>query len=613
MNPKKYRKLTTTEVALLEKQGCMSTNWSKVEVSGGFEAEYIQNVTFRRHVKIGATGTEIVNDDGIRRRTGIYHAEIIDCTIGDNVFISRIGSYISGYDIADNAYIEDTGNIVCTGKSTFGNGVMAAALNEGGGREVPIYDDITAQTGYIMTMYRHRPEMIRRMEQIVGEYVKTLDPARGVIGRGVKIISCNTVRDMRIGDHAVIFGVSELTNGTIKSSKDDPTHIGTGVKARDFICTYGSHVDNGSVLSRCFMGEACHIDFGFVAADSLFFANAHCANGEAASIFAGPYTVSHHRATLLIAGYFSFFNAGSGSNQSNHLFRTGAIHQGIHERGTKFGSSSYIMLPAREGAYTVVLGKHRCHHDTTDFPYSYLVEEDGHSFLIPAANLINQGTLRDVAKWPKRDKRGEIKSDLINFREFTPHIGNKICRAIMQSEKMLEREDVNVFNFERVRIKRSVLRRGLKIYQQALDATIGTILAEGFESKAEGDPDWVDMAGMYAPRRAVAGILDRIENGRLSTIEAIDRELIALHDAYRDHAYAWALMKLGEILKREPTGRDIADAIAKGNRAFEEITALRMQNARLDAGEIMATGYGIDAVSKEEIAADFKAVRGVEI
>lgn len=613
MNSKKYRNLTTTEVALLEKQGCSSTNWSKVEVSDGFEAEYIQNVIFRRHIKIGATGTEIINDDGIRRRTGIYNSEIIDCTIGDNVFISRIGAYISGYDIADDVYIEDTGNIVCTGKSTFGNGIMAATLNEGGGREVPIHDNMTAQTGYMMTMYRHRPEMIRRMEQMVGEYVKTLDPARGVIGRGAKIISCNTIRDMRIGDHAVIFGVSELTDGTIKSSKETPTHIGTGTKAHDFICSYGSRIDNGSVLSRCFVGEACHVDFGFVAADSLFFANAHCANGEAASIFAGPYTVSHHRATLLIAGYFSFFNAGSGSNQSNHLFRTGAIHQGIHERGAKFGSSSYIMLPAREGAYTVVLGKHRSHHDTTDFPYSYLLEEDGHSFLIPAANLINHGMLRDIAKWPKRDKRGDIKSDLINFREFTPYIGNKIGRAIMHSERMLERADVNIFNFERARIKRSVLRRGVKIYQQALDATIGTILAEGFGSKVAGDPDWVDMAGMYAPRREVVRILDRIENGELSTIEAIDRELISLHGAYRDHAYGWALMRLGETLEREPSSQDIADAVAKGLAALEEITTLRTHNARQDAGEIMATGYGIDAVSHEEIAADFRAVRGVEI
>ena len=95
---------------------------------------------------------------------------------------------------------------------------------------------------------------------------------------------------------------------------------------------------------------------GFTAAESLFSPNSHCENGEAASIFAGPYTVSHHKSSLLIAGMFSFFNAGSGSNQSNHLFKSGAVHQAVHLRGCKFASSAYIMSPALEGAFTMVMG-----------------------------------------------------------------------------------------------------------------------------------------------------------------------------------------------------------------------------------------------------------------
>ena len=66
-------------------------------------------------------------------------------------------------------------------------------------------------------------------------------------------------------------------------------------------------------------------------------------------MFAGPYTVSHHRATLLIAGYFSFFNAGSGANQSNHMYKSGPVHQGVHLRGCKFGSDAYVLLPASTG------------------------------------------------------------------------------------------------------------------------------------------------------------------------------------------------------------------------------------------------------------------------
>lgn len=610
---KNYRRLTGEEIARLESQGCTCDDWSTIFAAEGFSPDFVEGVKFAGTVSIGATGREITNADGVVRRAGIYYAEIIDCTIGDNVFISKIGSYVSGYRIDDDVYIEDTGKIVCTGRSTFGNGVLSATLNEGGGREVPIFDNLNAQSAYIMAMYRHRPRLIETMGRMVQEHTAALETGYGIIRRGVQITSSNTIRDVRIGEYAVINGVSELTNGTIKSSKERPTRIGTSVKARDFVCAVGATVDTGAVLSRCFVGESAHIGFAFTTADSLFFANSHCENGEAASIFAGPYTVSHHRSTLLIAGYFSFFNAGSGTNQSNHLFRTGAIHQGIHERGIKTGSSSYIMLPAREGAYTVVIGKHRNHHDTTDFPYSYLIEEEGHSYLIPASNLINHGMMRDLEKWPRRDKRGQQKSDIINFREWTPYIGQRILRAIEHSETMLARKDVNIFNFERTRIKRSVLRRGLRLYQQALEATLGSILEEGCANRREADERWLDMAGMVAPRREVESILDRIESGELSTFEDIDGALRQLDGDYRDHAYAWALSALGRMLGHEPTPQDIEMAIGKGRESMANINALREMNARQDAGEIMATGYGIDAATKEEIAADFRAVRGVEL
>ena len=610
---KNYRRLTAEEIARLESQGCTCTDWSTVFAAEGFSTDFIINVNFKGTVKVGATGKEITNGDGVKRRAGIYNCELIDCTVGDHVFISKIGSYIARYDIGDYAYIEDTGKIVCTGRSTFGNNVEAATLNESGSREVPIFDDLTAQTAYIMCMYRHRPRMIGALKRMISDHTATLDPSRGIIRRGVQITSCNTLRDVRIGEYALINGVSELSNGTIKSSKDRPTRIGTSVKARDFVCAVGATIDSGAVIQRCFVGEGAHIGFAFTTNDSLFFANSHCENGEAASIFAGPYTVSHHRSTLLIAGYFSFFNAGSGSNQSNHLFRTGAIHQGIHERGTKFGSSSYIMLPAREGAYTVVLGKHRSHHDTTDFPYSYLLEEEGHTYLVPASNLINQGTMRDVAKWPKRDKRGEVKSDIVNFREWTPYVGQKIMNAIRHSEKMLARKDVNIFNFERTRIKRSVLRRGLRLYQQGLEAILATIFEEGAPHPAEADPNWVDVAGMFAPRREVEKILDGIETGEIGTLEALADIFRRLDSEYTGHAYAWAEMVLAEQLGHAPSPADIAQAIETGRESRTNIEVLRTMNARQDAGEIMATGYGIDAVTKEEIAADFKAVRGVEI
>lgn len=70
------------------------------------------------------------------------------------------------------------------------------------------------------------------------------------------------------------------------------------------------------------------IEKGFTAHDSLVFSNCSLENGEACALFAGPYTVSMHKSSLLIGCQTSFMNAGSGTNQSNHMYKLGPVHWG---------------------------------------------------------------------------------------------------------------------------------------------------------------------------------------------------------------------------------------------------------------------------------------------
>ena len=64
---------------------------------------------------------------------------------------------------------------------------------------------------------------------------------------------------------------------------------------RDFIVCGNSIIDNGTVAERCFFGNATRAS-ALTATDSLFFAGSHCDNGEACSVLAGPYTISHRGA-----------------------------------------------------------------------------------------------------------------------------------------------------------------------------------------------------------------------------------------------------------------------------------------------------------------------------
>ena len=66
-----------------------------------------------------------------------------------------------------------------------------------------------------------------------------------------------------------------------------------------------------------------------------------------------------------------------------------------------------MLWPARIGAFSLVMGRHTTHPDTSSLPFSYLIESKGVTYLVPGVNLRSVGTIRDVQKWPKRDRRPE--------------------------------------------------------------------------------------------------------------------------------------------------------------------------------------------------------------
>ena len=212
---------------------------------------------------------------------------------------------------------------------------------------------------------------------------------------------------LRFGPFCRIDGAIRLNEGSVNSCREDPVLIGPGVIMDHFIVCSGSIVTDSTLVDKCFIGQGCVLGKHYSAENSLFFANCAGFHGEACSIFAGPYTVTHHKSTLLIAGIFSFMNAGSGSNQSNHMYKLGPIHQGIMERGSKTTSDSYVLWPARIGPFTLVMGRHYKNMDTSSLPFSYLIESNDESILVPGINLRSVGTIQRCSEMAKtRQKKG---------------------------------------------------------------------------------------------------------------------------------------------------------------------------------------------------------------
>ena len=67
-----------------------------------------------------------------------------NCTVGNDVFIDKVHNYIANYSIGEGTYIENVNLLLVDGVSSFGNGVKVPVMNEGGGREIPIFDWLSA-------------------------------------------------------------------------------------------------------------------------------------------------------------------------------------------------------------------------------------------------------------------------------------------------------------------------------------------------------------------------------------------------------------------------------------------------------------------------------------
>ncbi|MBQ0137561.1 MAG: DUF4954 family protein [Bacteroidales bacterium] len=624
------RNLTQTEIQQLQAQGCTATDWSSIFVSDGFDAQYVQDAQFSGRVTMGAFNREFELPGGITIHSGIAHARIHNCEIADDVHLWNIHNYIANYRIGRGTCIENVNAILVEGKTSFGNGVRVPVMNEGGGREIPIFDHLSAPLAYILTLYRHRKEMIKTLDKMIDAYAESVSSDMGEIGEEVHILNCGSIRDVRIGDYAHLGGTSRLRNGSINSNASAPVKLGSGVKCTDFIISSGVEILDSTIVDKCFVGQGCVFDKHYSAGESLFFSNCQGMHGEACAIFAGPYTVTHHKSTLLIAGMFSFLNAGSGSNQSNHMYKLGPIHQGVAERGAKTTSDSYLLWPSRIGAFSLVMGRHTHHADTAELPFSYLIENNSETYVVPGANLRTVGTIRDAQKWPKRDNRKDPNQlDPINFNLLSPYTVQKMYQGlgVLNELERISGTDTDEYGYKNTKIRNSSLKHGMALYKIGIAKFLGNSLISRLEKfsftnmdevhqvlqpdTTIGMGEWIDLAGLIAPRAAVSALMDEIEKGQM-TLEQIQERFMTWHRNYYTYEWTWALDKLEAYWGckgTEVTLDQLCQAVIDWKNAVVGLDKMVYEDAKKEFNLNSQTGFGVDG-DAEQRQADFESVRG---
>ena len=109
-----YRPLKLDEVALLNKNGNSSDNWSNVMVSDIFLPEL---------VRIGRLEPYFLEFHNLRRPVGLYNSTIISSDIGNNVVIDNV-NYLSHYIIGNDVMLVNINELATTDHAKFGNGIL---------------------------------------------------------------------------------------------------------------------------------------------------------------------------------------------------------------------------------------------------------------------------------------------------------------------------------------------------------------------------------------------------------------------------------------------------------------------------------------------------------
>ncbi len=661
-----YRKLTEDEVLLLRRNGCTAGDWSLVTVApeatiaapdGGTPDENaitLHKVRFGSNAALGP-GCRIERSaiSGCTLAAGcmVTDSTLADCAVGALTEIRNV-ERIENYTVGAGCRITDCGAITAAPYASMGCGTTVDVLDETGGRRITICPGLTAQVAYMAAFYRHNPPLVGAIETLVRNEVRTRASREGHVADGATIRYVTTIENVDIGPRAEISSAVQLRNGTLGPD----AKVLENVSASDFILADHAVIGTSCVAKHVYLGQAASLGNSFVAHNSVIFANSTLECGETDALFAGPHTVSYHRSTLLIAAATSFFNAGSGTNQSNHYYCTGPIHHGILERGCKTGSSSYIKWPARIGQFSVIVGSHGDHPDTSSLPFSYLFGNNGETTVIPAANLRTCGVMRDVLKWRGRDRRSDgcPKLDNINYDEFTPYNAERMFQAINLLERFRDGEaDPEDF---RIHINPGHIPEGIRLYGVGLRYFFGLVLvdrilslrdagqplsrlrgpeitgstlfpwtggtgksgrdtgeghiADGHTANGDiGDTDsptgagitdltpWVDMAGMIAPRPVIDGLCGDISSGRFGTMAQLNAAVAAIHANYSLYRWIYVRSRLSRVFdieNDEPTVRDMIKIIGQWSEAARELCRLRTSDAMKDFSPEMSVGFGID-------------------
>ncbi len=425
-----YSPLTAAQLKTLKLQGNTADDWKKVFAGAKFDAKRVSRCHFSGTVLLSASaGT--VEVEGVSFPTGLSHTTLVDTVVGKDAFVRNV-RLINRTVIGEGAVLFDLGTVTKGKSDSFGNGSEILIAIETGGREVPVFAELTVDDAWQLCRSRSNKALVDGYAAAVAAYVKTVSAPCNVISAKAKVLHTPLLKDIFLGESAVINAAQQVENVTVLSNSDEKTEISHGAIVKSSVLQWGSEVTSGALVDTSFLTEHSHVERGGFVTHSILGPNTGVAEGEVTSALLGPFVGFHHQ-SLLIAALWpeGKGNVGYGANVgSNHTAK--APDQEIWPgEGTFFGLGVNIKFPSdlTQSPYTIIASGVAMLPQKVEFPFSLINTPAGHSpGISPAYNEIMPAWVlsdnvymvkRNEGKYAKRNKAKRSKFDFEVFRPET--------------------------------------------------------------------------------------------------------------------------------------------------------------------------------------------------
>ena len=105
-------------------------------------------------------------------------------------------------------------------------------LNEAGGREVILRNDLSSQFAHLMCLHRHRPKLVEVLAVMSRQAAARVRADRGQVGRGALIRLVPEIVNVNLGEQARVVGALRLVDGSVLSSARCALHDRRGCAGR---------------------------------------------------------------------------------------------------------------------------------------------------------------------------------------------------------------------------------------------------------------------------------------------------------------------------------------------------------------------------------------------